>query len=144
MKKLFVFCSVVGLAVLLARPVAAQVWGPQAEHQLLPVDVSHFALVDNASAVPERLVLKVETPAAVAPAAAVGLWPNPAHGTVHVELSEAAPAPVQLRLHDALGRVVWAQPVAAGTTVVRVPVADLPPGVYTVRLGTATARLAVE
>lgn len=62
-------------------------------------------------------------------AAAYGLYPNPARGTVTV----TGPAFARATVFDALGRTVWEQPTAqAGNATLPLPM--LPPGVYTVRL----------
>ncbi len=76
------------------------------------------------------------TPSAPAPAR-LTLYPNPARTTV--QISGAQPgAPV--RLIDALGRTV--RTLTAGTTTLDLQ--GVPAGVYTIRTGTATARLVVE
>jgi len=61
------------------------------------------------------------------------IWPVPAEAVVHVAL--AAPAqPQQVQLLDGLGRVVLAQPVAAGSTSLTLNIAALPVGVYALRV----------
>ncbi len=75
--------------------------------------------------------------AAAMPATPLTVYPNPAHGTVHL-LGATPGAPVLLI--DALGRTVRTLP--AGTTTLDLP--GIPAGVYTIRTGTATARLVVE
>lgn len=73
-------------------------------------------------------------------AAAYSLYPNPAstehgHGTVSI----AGPAFARAALLDALGRVVWEQPVTqAGSPTLPLPA--LPAGLYTVRLTLADGR----
>lgn len=73
--------------------------------------------------------------AATRAAAAFGLYPNPARGTVTV----TGPGFVRATVLDALGRLVWAQPPAqAGQATLALPA--LPAGVYTVRLLLADGR----
>lgn len=140
MKKLFVFCSIMGLAVLMARPAAAQAWRPQADTPGMAGDASRFVLLDNSAVMPDGLGWRLVAPTAPIPTTTtVNLWPNPAHGTVQIE-AEATPAPVQL--YDALGRLSRTTTFVPGTT--HLDLHGLPPGVYTVRLDTATARLVVE
>ena len=77
------------------------------------------------------------TPAAAA--AAFALYPNPAHGPVHV----AGPAFARAAVLDAVGRVVWQQPTAqAGQPLLSLP--TLPPGVYLVRLTLADGRIVAQ
>ena len=62
-------------------------------------------------------------------AAAFGLYPNPAHGSVGI----SGPAFARAAVVDAVGRTVWVQPAAqAGQPTLALP--PLPPGLYTVRL----------
>lgn len=68
-------------------------------------------------------------------AAAYGLYPNPAHGTVTV----TGPAFARAAVLDALGRTVWEQPAAQGGRST-LPLPPLPAGVYTVRLTLADGR----
>jgi len=68
-------------------------------------------------------------------AAAYGLYPNPARGTVTV----AGPGFARAAVLDAVGRTVWEQPTAqAGQATLPLPY--LPAGVYTVRLTLADGR----
>ncbi|RYY10747.1 MAG: T9SS type A sorting domain-containing protein [Cytophagaceae bacterium] len=81
----------------------------------------------------------------------VEVYPNPAHGQFVVKVSAAlrpAASATPLRLYNAVGQLVLEQPLqlsAAGE--VAVSVAQLPAGIYTVRLalstGVATYRVAV-
>jgi hypothetical protein len=74
--------------------------------------------------------------AAAQQAAAYGLYPNPAHGTVTI----TGPAFARATVLDALGRTVWEQPTAqAGQPTLPLP--PLPAGVYTVRLTLADGRM---
>ena len=79
---------------------------------------------------------------AAAGAAALHLFPNPAHGSVTVRLLAAA-AKTPLTLLDALGRAVRHYPAPAGTEAV-LDVRGLPAGVYVLRAGAASVRLVVE
>ncbi len=70
----------------------------------------------------------------------LALVPNPAHGAVRIS---GLPVGAPLVVIDAVGRVVRALP-ASTTGAADVDLQRLVPGVYTVRAGTATARLVVE
>ncbi|GAB3842519.1 hypothetical protein GCM10028821_50890 [Hymenobacter jeollabukensis] len=78
------------------------------------------------------------------------LYPNPAHTRLTVRLApDAPPAALQLRLHDAKGRVRLTLPVAARQTDVPVELGPLPAGLYLLRVEgpggyAATQRLVVE
>lgn len=63
-------------------------------------------------------------------ATAFSLHPNP---TATGAFTLAAPAPALVAVHDAAGRAVLSQTVAAGTTVLQLP-PSAPPGVYAVRI----------
>jgi len=95
--------------------------------------------VDNDGAETFSPVRAVAVPAG--PAAALQLWPNPAHGRVTV----GGLAPGQpVRLLDLAGRVLLtATPAAAGVVELDLP-ANLAPGVYVVRSGPQARRLVVE
>jgi hypothetical protein len=73
-------------------------------------------------------------------AAAVQLYPNPAHGAVTVRVPAGA-GPVQAALLNALGQVVSRQTAATGTPFT-METAGLAPGVYTVRLQAGATTLA--
>ncbi len=84
-------------------------------------------------------------------AAALLLYPNPAHGTVTVSVPPVAGATqVTATVLDNLGRAVaqQQQPVTPAGTVLTLPIVALAPGVYTVRLLVAgqvlTRKLVVE
>ncbi len=82
------------------------------------------------------LVFTVTTPSATrAPAAGLALFPNPAHGTVTVQLP-AALARWPLVVVDALGREVRRYPAA--TTALDLQ--GLPAGVYELRIGPTTSQ----
>src|SRR5690606_7342591 len=76
------------------------------------------------------------------PASGVALHaprPNPARGGTALSFSVAAPTPVRLTVHDALGREVARLvdgPVAAGAHEVPLAAGALPAGVYLVRMAT--------
>jgi hypothetical protein len=70
------------------------------------------------------------------------VWPNPAGGGSVVRLTLPTPSEVEGTIADALGRVVRRfAPRPAEATVLLAP---LPAGIYSVRYGSATARLVVE
>ena len=70
------------------------------------------------------------------------LYPNPAHGGV-ATLTGAVPG-TRVTVYDALGRPVSTVVAdATGTAVLALP-AELPAGVYVVRTGTKSLRLAME
>jgi len=70
-------------------------------------------------------------------------FPNPAHGTVHVQLLGAAPA-APLELFDSLGRRVRTQATLADGGETTLSLAGLPAGLYVLRCGTLSKRLTVE
>lgn len=61
------------------------------------------------------------------------VWPVPSAAEVQVALAALA-QPQQVQLLDAVGRVVLAQPVAAGSTHLTLSLAALPVGVYALRV----------
>ncbi len=76
------------------------------------------------------------------------VYPNPAHGQVYVRL-EAARRPRQVRLLDAVGRVVLTQEPLTGATTLALSTAALSPGTYLLRVdygigNSVTRRLALE
>ena len=74
-------------------------------------------------------------PTRAAQATAVAtLAPNPAAEVVALTLTQPARPGTTLRLTDALGRVVWSAPVAAGQTAVAVPLTGQPVGMYLLHL----------
>ena len=81
---------------------------------------------------------------------ALAVYPNPAGGNAPVRAALPDGGGGELRVYDALGRVVGQQRVAAGQAAATVPVAGLPPGVYVLRYAPAdgspprTARLLRE
>ena len=82
-------------------------------------------------------------------AAQVALYPNPARQSVTVALPGALnQQPVTAEIMDALGRVVRQQVLAPGQNAHTLPLANVPAGVYALRLhtaaGTLTKRLVVE
>ncbi len=75
--------------------------------------------------------------------ALLSAYPNPAHGRATVLLpSGSATTPAVLILTDAVGRVVRTQKVSG--TVTSFDIDNLPAGIYVLRVGAATVRLAVE
>ncbi|SDX81798.1 T9SS type A sorting domain-containing protein [Hymenobacter psychrophilus] len=83
----------------------------------------------------------VTSAAAAARAGQLVLYPNPAHGQTTLELP-ASPEPTAVEVRDALGRLVQTLTVAPGpaTRTVPVPLAELVPGVYSVRARTSRWR----
>ncbi|MBO2008746.1 nidogen-like domain-containing protein [Hymenobacter negativus] len=79
--------------------------------------------------------------------AAVSVYPNPAHSTAALLLPPSA-RPTTVSLFNALGQVVSQQRVPASQRTALLPLTDLAPGVYTVRValaeGSVTKRLVVE
>jgi hypothetical protein len=73
-------------------------------------------------------------------AATLRVWPNPAHTAVHVQGAHPRAA---LVLVDAVGRAVWHTEAALDGTAV-LAVQALPAGLYVLRTGRATTRIAVE
>jgi hypothetical protein len=85
----------------------------------------------------------------VALAQQVALYPNPAHTQATIELpASLSRQPVTAALLDALGRVIHQQQLPAGLATHALSLADVAPGVYTLRLtteqGTISKQLAVE
>jgi hypothetical protein len=62
------------------------------------------------------------------------LYPNPATQEALLQLLGPAPAGTQLSLLDATGRRVWGQQVSHGQLAVRIPLSQLPAGLYVVHL----------
>ena len=86
--------------------------------------------------------------AAPVPLADLRLFPNPAHGTVTIQLPAISGATMAtLTILDALGRTLRTQ-TAATNAKVEPDLTGLPPGIYAVRVqadsGTATRRLVAE
>lgn len=78
---------------------------------------------------------------AAAPVVSVALYPNPAHGSCTVV---GLPAGAQVRVVDALGRLVGSSIAGTTGTAALTLAADLPAGVYLVQAGTHNLRLLVE
>jgi hypothetical protein len=81
--------------------------------------------------------------AAEALSAALLLYPNPAHTTLTVSLPALPGSIIDATLLDALGRPALhrQQPAAPAGTSFQLPVLALAPGIYTLRLRTATATI---
>lgn len=103
-----------------------------------------IALPQNSTA-GEQFVAKVSISAITATAAAhaierLQVYPNPASGgVVKAQWAALKEAPSQFLVHDALGRLVLTHPLPAGYSDAVLPVDNLVPGVYTLRLKTASA-----
>lgn len=83
------------------------------------------------SAAPFAMLL----PSRAAVAATVAsLHPNPAAEATTLTLAQPARPGAVLRLTDALGRLVWSAPLAAGQLAATVPLAGQPAGLYLLRL----------
>ncbi|OUJ74865.1 FG-GAP-like repeat-containing protein [Hymenobacter crusticola] len=81
----------------------------------------------------------------------VSVFPNPAHATTQLLLPASLTAqPMQVRVLNSMGQVVWEQQLTARqtTATTQLVLGKLPTGVYSLRLGTAagviTKRLLVE
>jgi len=64
------------------------------------------------------------------------VYPNPTSGNMTLELAQAATSPLQIEIRNAQGMLLMqqtAQPSSPSTTLT-VPTAQLPPGLYTLRL----------
>jgi hypothetical protein len=77
-------------------------------------------------------------------AAALAIYPNPALTTARLVLPTAAATARTVAVLDAVGQVVYSQPVSAGVTWVDLPLADLRAGWYVVRCGEASGSLLVR
>ncbi|TVT43320.1 T9SS type A sorting domain-containing protein [Hymenobacter setariae] len=76
--------------------------------------------------------------------AALLLFPNPARHAATLRLPAPIAKPLPVAVFDALGHLVRQQALPAHATEVVLDLAGLSPGLYLVRAGTATSRLAVE
>jgi hypothetical protein len=81
---------------------------------------------------------------AAKPAEIFTLYPNPAASLVHVTWPETSTAARPMQIIDGLGREVRQQQLPAHTKEASLNVAELAPGLYTVRCGAAVCRLQVE
>ena len=88
------------------------------------------------------LAAAVPTAAATA-SAELQVYPNPARGTITVELGKGATA-APLLLLNALGQAVLSRPALAAGQAAQLSLAGLAPGLYVVRCGTLAQRLVVE
>ncbi|RZK51223.1 MAG: T9SS type A sorting domain-containing protein, partial [Hymenobacter sp.] len=99
-----------------------------------------------------ELVFSPQQALATVPAALtqqVAVYPNPAKTQATIELPQSlSRQPVTAALVDALGRVVRQQVLPAGLAAHVLPLADVAPGVYSLRLSTelgpVTRKLVVE
>ena len=81
---------------------------------------------------------------AATPAEIFTLAPNPATAQARLTWPEATAAPRLVLVLDGLGRTMRQQVLPARATSAALDVQGLAPGLYLVRCGTATSRLAVE
>ncbi|MCB2408057.1 T9SS type A sorting domain-containing protein [Hymenobacter lucidus] len=72
------------------------------------------------------------------------LVPNPTRASAQLTVAEATATARQIVVLDALGRQVRSQELPARATQAALNVADLPRGLYTVRVGATAQRLVVE
>ncbi|HYE78573.1 MAG TPA: T9SS type A sorting domain-containing protein, partial [bacterium] len=77
-------------------------------------------------------------------AGGLALYPNPAAGQVRVTLDAPGVVETRVEVLDGLGRIVRTGVVAAGQREMMVPLAGLPAGIYSVRVGVMVGRLVVE
>lgn len=80
--------------------------------------------------------LTATTPVGIAPTSTPGiitLYPNPATTELHAELAGSQQS-LTARIADMQGRIVQQAPVSAGTTSLRINIALLPPGIYSLIL----------
>lgn len=75
---------------------------------------------------------------------ALTLSPNPTRETVRLNLSGNAPDNATITVLDARGTIVRTQALGAGRTEATLALGNLPAGVYLVRVGSLTQRLAVQ
>lgn len=107
-------------------------------------DFAGFAGRDlTPGAVIELAATAVERPGAT-PVLALDVYPQPASELLTARLSLPSPAPVDIALVDALGRVVARQSSPSGVSdpIIRFPVAHLPAGVYHLQATAASLRVA--
>jgi hypothetical protein len=72
------------------------------------------------------------------------LVPNPAHGSVRLYWPSAQATTSPVLMFDIMGREVRRQSMPTAYSHVVISLADLKPGIYTVRCGDATSKLVVE
>jgi hypothetical protein len=103
-----------------------------------------LATNDQQAAFVARAVgLPLATKATGAPAR-LALFPNPCGRAATLRLPTPVVEPLPIILFDALGHLVGQQTLPAHTAEVVLDLTNLPPGLYLVRAGSATSRLAVE
>jgi hypothetical protein len=73
----------------------------------------------------------------------LGLYPNPAHGTVNLMPAEAGFAYGEIRIVDTQGRMVWLQPWSLLTEPTSIDISSLNPGLYVVQLLNANGGMGV-
>ena len=88
--------------------------------------------------------LPLATRAAGGPAALATLFPNPARRAATLRWPAPVAEPLLITVFDALGHRVCQQAMPAHTAEAALDLASLSPGLYLVRAGTTTSRLAVE
>lgn len=134
--------------------IPAQAAGAEVSYYVSASDASgrteRFPLVGPAGPRRFRVVAPTASEPAVAPSGVriAAVSPNPARGPVTVDFSLDAPGPATLEVLDGLGRrvaVLYDGPAAAGLHRARWDAADVPAGLYLVRLagpgGQAVRRL---
>ncbi|WP_303310150.1 PQQ-dependent sugar dehydrogenase [Hymenobacter sp. BT730] len=80
-----------------------------------------------------KAYLPTASTAAVAPSV-LAVWPNPASNRVELRLSASFPVPVDVTVHDAVGRQVSTATLAPRQAYIALPVRTLRSGWYTVRV----------
>ena len=111
-----------------------------------PANILYYRLrqVDEGGAVKYSPVAVVAAWSGDAAPAQLLVYPNPARLAAFVRLTGPQAPGATVRLFDALGRTVRTVPAPAVGTVLELPLRDLPAGLYVVRCGTLSQRLAVE
>ena len=121
----------------------------QAYHALddpTPAALLYYRLrqVDEGGAVKYSPVAVVAAWSGDAAPAQLLVYPNPARLAAFVQLTGRRAPGATVRLFDALGRTVRTAQAPVVGTVLELPLRDLPAGLYVVRCGTLSQRLAVE
>lgn len=89
-------------------------------------DIWEFVTGENPNGVSEAIPDK----------SAITIAPNPASDECYVEITLPTEATAYIEISDALGVVVWKRrtEIISGATIISVSVADMPPGIYRLRI----------
>jgi photosystem II stability/assembly factor-like uncharacterized protein len=74
-------------------------------------------------------------------------YPNPAHGSIRLNLSSTKPEPIEIQLVNTLGQTVrstFVRNTSSGSRVIEIERTDLPPGVYQVHVSNGASTTATK